>query len=93
MSEYRIFETDEFIKQLEALPEQDRERIGRKLSSNAYLQLRENPFYGRNIAKMRVFDPPLRRYRAGDFRLFYTIDNIDKIVFIITFDSRKDASR
>jgi mRNA interferase RelE/StbE len=93
LSDYRIFETDEFIKHLETLPEHDRVLIGRKLKGHAYPQLCENPFYGRNIAKLKAFEPPLRRYRIGDFRLFYAIDDAQKIVFMIILDSRKETSR
>lgn len=93
MSDYRIFETDEFIKQLESLQEQDRERIARKLRDYAYPRLRENPYFGANIAKLKSFDPPLRRYRIGDFRLFYAIDGVEKIVFMVTLDHRKGSYR
>lgn len=54
-SEYRIFETDEFRRRLAALPAQDQNVIRAKLAEYAYPRLREQPFYGSNIRKLRGY--------------------------------------
>ena len=89
--EYQIFETDEFLKRLTKLSKRDSEFIEKKLMNYVYDQLRSEPHYGTNIKKLRDYVPEMWRYRIGKFRVFYTIEEEDKIVFIITVDFRKDA--
>ena len=92
-SEYRIFETGEFIDKLEKLSSADAGAIRAKLVNYIYPQLREQPFYGINIRKLRGFDADVWRYRIGRFRLFYTVDEDERVVSIITVEARKDAYR
>ncbi|MCX7003920.1 MAG: type II toxin-antitoxin system RelE/ParE family toxin [bacterium] len=33
------------------------------------------------------------RYRLGSFRLFYSVDKEQRIVFVLTIDDRKNAYR
>ena len=89
--EYQIFETDEFLKRLTKLSKRDSEFIEKKLMNYVYDQLRSEPHYGTNIKKLRDYVPEMWRYRIGKFRVFYTIEEEDKIVFIITVEFRKDA--
>ncbi len=91
MSEYRIFETDELARSLAKLERRDAEFIGGKLASYVYPQLRQMPFYGPNIKKLRGFDPETWRYRIGNFRIFFQVEEKEKIVFILTVEKRKDA--
>lgn len=91
MSEYRIFETEEFQKQLKKVTASRREIIERKLSGYVYPQLRSAPCYGPNIKKLRGYTPATWRYRIGDYRVFYCVDEQKKIVFVLTIDDRKDA--
>jgi mRNA interferase RelE/StbE len=42
---------------------------------------------------MRGYKPETLRYRIGKVRLFYSIDDITKIVFVLSIDKRKDAYR
>ncbi|NOZ75837.1 MAG: type II toxin-antitoxin system RelE/ParE family toxin [FCB group bacterium] len=93
MSEFRIFETNEFIKQLAKLSPTDASRIQSKLKSYVYPQLKQDPFRGTNIKKLRGYSPNIWRYRINKFRLFYSVDNSKKIVFILTIDFRKNAYR
>ena len=90
LSDYRIFETDEFLKQFKKLPEQNFSFLQKK---HVYPLLKNNPFLGTNIKKLRGYSPDIWRYRIGKFRLFYNIDKKEKIVFILTIDFRKDAYR
>ncbi len=91
MSEYKIFETDEFRKRLEKMSAMDVSRIRSKLKSFVYPQLKLDPFWGSNIKKLRDYTPSTWRYRISKFRLFYTVDTAEKVVFILTIDFRKNA--
>jgi len=93
LSEFRIFETDEFLKQLEKFSHQDGKFIRQKLYTYVYPQLKTEPFHGVNIRKLKGYSPDTWRYRIGSYRLFYIIDKQEKIVFIISIDSRKNAYR
>lgn len=93
LSKYRIFETDEFSKRLGKLPMRDASFIQKKLSSFVYPQIREEPFFGNNIKKLQGYAPATWRYRIGRFRLFYSVDQDDAVIYILTIDQRKDAYR
>jgi mRNA interferase RelE/StbE len=62
-----------------------------KISDYVYPILRENPFYGPNIKKLKGEYKDIYRYRIGDFRLLYKISDETVIVFIIDIEQRKDA--
>lgn len=91
LGSYRIFETNEFSRRLERLTPPDSKFIRKKLQDYVYPQLREEPAFGKNIRKLRGYTPETWRYRIGKFRIFYSIDDKDRIVFILTVDQRKDA--
>lgn len=91
MSNYRIFETDEFIKRISKLTKRDKTFIESKLLQHIYPQLKEEPHYGNNIKKLVDYKPETWRYRIGKYRLFYAIDESEKIVYILSIDLRKDA--
>lgn len=93
MSEFKIFETDEFCRGLSKLPATDGRWIQAKLINYAYPQLRKEPLYGPNIKRLRGYSPDTWRYRIGRYRVFYTVDTNDHIVFILTVDLRRDAYR
>ncbi|MCO5067844.1 MAG: type II toxin-antitoxin system RelE/ParE family toxin [Kiritimatiellae bacterium] len=93
MSDYRIFETAEFQKQCKKLTTAARAIIEKKLSAYVYPQLRSAPFFGPNIKKLQGYNPQLWRYRIGNYRIFYCVDDAERIVFILTIDDRKDAYR
>ena len=91
MSNYRIFETDEFTKALKKLSRTNIMFIQKKLTSYVYPQIRNEPCFGNNIRKLRDYTPDTWRYRLGKFRLFYTVDHEERIIFVLTIDFRKDA--
>ena len=91
LSDFRIFETDEFAKQLKKLSSRDAAFLRKKLDSYVYPQIRTEPFRGNNIKKLQGYSPDTWRYRIGMFRLFYIIDQKKRIIFILTVDDRKDA--
>ncbi len=89
--EYRIFETELFQSDLENHLGSRRDKIIAKLRSEAYLELRRHPHYGRNIKKLRGYRPETWRYRIGMFRFFYEIDDVRKVVSMIAADTRQGA--
>jgi mRNA interferase RelE/StbE len=91
LNNYQIFETDEFLKKIEKLSVRDQSFIERKLLQNIYPQLKEEPHYGNNIRKLTDYKPETWRYRIGRYRLFYVIDEIEKTVYVLSIDLRKDA--
>ena len=93
MSDYRIFETDEYKKSLGTLSASASDFVRKKLEEYVYPQLRENPFFGPNIRKLHGYKPETWRYRMGRFRVFYLVDQEKRIIFILTADDRKDAYR
>ena len=91
LPDFKIFETKEFLKQLEKLPLNESAFLRNKLNRYIYPQLRIEPFYGKNIKKLRGYSPDTWRYRIGSFRLFYIVDKKEHIVFILTIDARRNA--
>ena len=91
MNKYRVFETDEFLKRIEKLNPPNKSFIKKKLSSYVYPQIKLEPFFGRNIKKLKGYVPDPWRYRIGRFRVFYTMDQEEEIIYILTIDHRKDA--
>lgn len=91
LAEFRIFETAQFLKDLEQDFSGQRERIQQKLTAYVYPQLRENPYAGQHIKKLKDFEPDTWRYRIGDYRFFYTIDGQRKLVSMLAIDHRGHA--
>ena len=91
MSNYRIFETNEFQKRIGKISKREKSFVEKKLREYIYPQLKEEPHYGNNIKKLVDYKPETRRYRIGKYRLFYTIDENEKIIYILSIDLRKDA--
>lgn len=91
MSDHRLFETDEFKKQLSKISLNQQTVLQNKLENYVYPQLRVAPYYGPNIKKLRGYNPETWRYRIGNYRIFYLVDDDSRVVFILTIDQRKDA--
>ena len=88
MANYKIAETETFEKKIKT----DKYRsLYKKINDYIYPILRENPYFGPNIKKLKGKYKELYRYRIGDYRLFYTVSDETVIVFIIDIESRKDA--
>ena len=84
LNKFRIFETDQFLKGLEQDFNRQQERIKKKLLNYVYPQLKQNPYFGKNIKKLATYKPDTWRYRIGSYRFFYKIEDRDKIVFMIS---------
>ena len=95
MNKFKIFETNQFLKDLEQDFSGQQERIKTKLVNyvypHVYPQLKQNPFFGKNIKKLVNYKPDTWRYKISSYRFFYEIDNQDKIVFMISVDNHQNA--
>ncbi|MBI5212372.1 MAG: type II toxin-antitoxin system RelE/ParE family toxin [Nitrospirae bacterium] len=91
MDKYRIFETEQFLGDLKQDFEGQGERIRNKLLEYVYPQLRNNPYLGKNIKKLKNYKPDTWRYRIGGYRFFYEINEKERMVYMIAADSRKDS--
>jgi len=90
LSEFRIAETDTFKK---TIRKKEYKNIYKKIQVYVYPQLQKNPYFGRNIRKLKGDLKNLYRFRVGDYRLFYLIDEDKKILYIADLHHRKDAYR
>jgi mRNA interferase RelE/StbE len=88
LANYKIAETESFQKMIKTKKYQ---YLYKKIHDYVYPILRENPFFGQNIKKLKGQFKELYRYRIGDYRLFYKISEETVIVFIIDIENRKDA--
>lgn len=91
MDNFKIFETSQFLKDIERDFSGQQERIKTKLAGYVYPQLRLTPHFGKNIKKLVNYKPETWRYRIGNYRFFYEIDDQKRIVFMISADNRQNA--
>jgi len=90
LNEFKIAETDTFSSKL---ADSKFNKIYKKISDYVYPQLRENPFFGTNIKKLKGEFEGLYRYSVGQYRLFYKIEKDKILVIMLDIDDRKDAYR
>jgi len=89
---YRIFETNTFQKQLEqALKSGAFKSLDKKIRDYVYPFLRSEPHFGLQIKKLKNYDPEMYRFRIGDFRLFYSLDEEKLVVIIAALRLRSEA--
>jgi mRNA interferase RelE/StbE len=87
-AKYKIAETDTFSRII-AKPEF--KQLSQKLSNYVYPQLKENPFFGLNVKKLKGEYEGVYRYRVGSIRVFYLIDDSSRTVFLLDIQKRKDS--
>jgi len=88
LAKYKIAETETFRKKIGSLKYKV---LYKKINDYVYPLLRENPFFGSNIKKLKGEYKEVYRYRIGDYRLFYKVSEETVIVFIIDIEARKDS--
>lgn len=76
---FKIAETNRFRKKIKKL---EFGEIYHKIYNYVYPQLRQNPFFGLNIKKLKGEFSGIYRYRVSDYRLFYTVEK-DKVLVIM----------
>lgn len=91
LADFRVFEAKQFQADLEQDFRGQQAKIKSKLNVYVYPQLRQNPYFGKNIKKLKNYSPDTWRYRISDFRFFYEIDDRNKIVTMIAADNREGA--
>ena len=91
LADFRIFETAQFQKDLQQDFRGQQDRIQRKLATYVYPQLRASPYVGKNIKKLRDTVPDTWRYRIGDYRFFYTVNERQRLVLMLAADHRGRA--
>lgn len=87
MSEFSIAETKSFEKIKAAIDK----KLYTKIVNIVYPQLRQNPYFGTNIKKPKGEFEVYYRYRLGDYRLFYLIDDGKVVVVVVDFRHRQNA--
>jgi len=90
-SEYRIFETERFRKDIKAITLGGDRRVLEKLRTTVYGQLRIQSKFGPQIKKLKAFTPETCRYRIGAWRFFYEVDDREMIVFLTVASHRGSA--
>jgi mRNA interferase RelE/StbE len=91
LSDFRIFETDQFMADLERISPARRDQIIQKLRTLVYPRLREQPYFGPNIKKLKGLRPETWRYRIGMYRFFFIVDDKEKTVFMVAADTRQQS--
>ena len=91
MGEYRIFETEQFAKDLAALALSGQRAVVDKLHRVVYPQLRQHPHFGPNVRKLKAYSPDTWRFRIGSWRFFYEIAKDEKLVMMIAATHRGSA--
>jgi len=85
--DFLIAQTKEFEKNIKKLDT----KIYTKIKNIVYPQLKKNPFYGTNIKKLKGEYEGVYRYRLGNYRLFYVVDNNKIIVIVTAISHRQNA--
>lgn len=93
MADYRIFETESFLEDLAAAPASQRSRLVAKLNGYAYPFLRRAPRDHPQARLLRNYRPETWRWRMGDWRVFYQIDDETRVVLMTALALRRDAYR
>ena len=88
MDNFKIAETETFSKKIKS---KKFNHLYNKILNDIYPILRNNPFFGLNIKKLKGKFTKINRFRIGDYRIFYTVDESEKIIFIINIENRQDA--
>ncbi len=87
MSDFNIAETKEFQKNIAKLET----KIYTKIKTIVYPRLRKNPHFGPNIKKLKGELAGVYRYRVGNYRLFYVIEEEKLIVIATSIAHRQGA--
>jgi mRNA interferase RelE/StbE len=66
-------------------------KIIAKLHGYVYPQLKKQPYFGKNIRKLKGYKPDTWRYRIRNYRFFYEINDGRKIVSMIAVEARSKS--
>jgi len=85
--DFQIAETKNFEK----IKEKIDKKVYSKIVNNVYPQLKSNPFFGANIKKLKGRFDGYYRYRVGNYRLFYLVENEKILVIVTDFKHRQNS--
>jgi mRNA interferase RelE/StbE len=88
LNRFEIAETETFQR---SISKKEISQIYNKIKTYVYPQLRINPFFGKNIKKLKGEFKDVYRYRIGEYRFFYQVDEKQILIFIMDIVKRKDA--
>ena len=88
LNRFDIAETETFQR---SISKKEISKIYNKIKTYIYPLLRINPFFGKNIKKLKDEFKDVYRYRIGEYRLFYHVDEKQILIFIMDIMKRKDA--
>ena len=88
LNRFEIAETETFQR---SISKKEISKIYNKIKTYVYPQLRINPFFGKNIKKLKGEVKDVYRYRIGEYRLFYQVVEKQILIFIMDIVKRKDA--
>jgi mRNA interferase RelE/StbE len=88
LNNYKIAETETFSKKINS---RKYNHLYNKIVDDIYPILKKNPFFGAHIKKLKGKYKEIYRFKIGDYRLFYKIDEQESIIFIINIENRQDA--
>jgi mRNA interferase RelE/StbE len=91
LPEYRVFETQQFERDLREIARSGQHAIAAKLRAVVYPQLTAHPHYGPNARKLKGYAPPTWRYRIGAWRFFHEIDETRRVVSMTAASHRGSA--
>ena len=90
---YQIFETRQYVSDLKRFDPPVCSRVQKKLQAYVYPQLRMEPHVGLNIQKLKGWVPETWRYRIGDWRFFYEVQEKEKRISMTAISHRREAYR
>ncbi|MCI5145051.1 MAG: type II toxin-antitoxin system mRNA interferase toxin, RelE/StbE family [Candidatus Electrothrix sp. AR3] len=89
MSEFQIAESKSFEKRKKKIEP----KLYAKIRNVVYPQLQKNPYFGANIKKLKGDLSDYYRFRIGNYRLFYLVEEEKVIVVVIDLRHRRNAYR
>lgn len=87
MSKFQVAETKTFEKSKQKIDQ----KLYIKIKNIVYPQLRANPYFGTNIKKLKGEFDGYYRYRIGDYRLFYLVEEEKVLVLVVDVRHRQGA--
>jgi mRNA interferase RelE/StbE len=90
-SDYRIFETEQFQKDLKVISRSGMPALESKLRTHVYPQLRLDPHWGSNVKRLKAPLSNTWRFRIGAWRFFYQIDERHRVVYLLSASHRSSA--
>ena len=88
MINFKIAETETYSKKVNSAKYS---HLYKKIYDEVYPMLRGNPFFGVHIKKLKGKFKDIYRFRIGNYRLFYKIEEKEALIFLIDIEDRQSA--